>query len=342
MTGGYWWALALALLFSSAPARADAIADFYRNKTVAFVVGSTAGGSYDLYARTIVAHISRYLPGAPNVIVQTMPGASSLIAAKYVANVAPKDGTVVGVLNSAAPFQELFGVDAARFGAPSVSWLPSPAGLQALLVVMARTKVKTLADLRDHEVLMATLAPGSTPSFYTSLFNDVFKLKMRAITGHPGMPEAYVAMQVGEVDGFASTPWLSIQRNYAELLARGKIRLLLQFGPSRIAELPDVPFAEDLATTDDDRRLIEVGTAPLVLGFPYFLAAGVAPERVEALRNAMTNVMQDSAFLADAKRQKLDISPMHAAQAQKIVNDAYDAPSNIIERIRRIYGSQSK
>ena len=336
--------LLLAFLALAAPslARADAVADFYRGKKVNFYVGSTPGGSYDFYARAIAKHLPRYLPGNPAIVVQNMPGASSLIAGNYIGNVAARDGTAVGAINSAAPFQTLFGVEAAKFDAPGANWLPSPSGFSAVLVVAAHAPAKTFADLREHQVLMATLSPGSTPGFYAAVFNDLFKLKLKAITGHPGMPEAYLAMQRGEIDGFPSTPWLSLLRNYSDLMEQKKIRLLLQYGPSRVAELPDVPFAADLTTSEEDRQLLDLAMAPLVLGFPYLMPPGVPKERVEAMRKAMMETMKDEAFLADAAKQTLDIAPVSGEDAQRIVQAAYASPPAVISRVQRIYGSLTK
>ena len=336
--------LACALLALLAPAvsRADPAADFYRGKRVNFYIGSTVGGSYDFYARLIARHLPRHLPGNPAIVARNMPGASSLIAANFIGNVAARDGTAVGVINSAAPFQQLFGVEAARFDAPGANWLPSPSGFSALLVVASHAPAKTFADLRDHEVLMATLSPGSTPGFYAAVFNDLFKLKLKAITGHPGMPEAYLAMQRGEIDGFPSTPWLSLLRNYADLMEQKKLRLLLQYGPARIAELPDVPFAADLTTNEEDRRLLDLAMAPLVLGFPYLMPPGVPQERVAAMRKAMMDTMKDEAFLADAAKQTLDIAPVTGEESQRIVQAAYASPPAVIARVQRIYGSQAK
>ncbi len=322
--------------------RAEPVSDFYQGKSITMIVGSPAGTAYDLYARTISRHLPRHIPGAPTQVLQNMPGAGSLVAANYIANVAPRDGTVIGAINSAVPFQQLFGVTAVRFDAKNVNWLPSPAGFSAVIVVSRDAPAQTFAELRQKEVLIATLSPGATPSFYTAVFNDLFGTKLKPITGHPSMPAALLAMQRGEVHGFPSTPWPSLIRSYGDLYRSGKITILLQYGPERIPELKDTPFAADLVHNADDRKLLEISMAPLVLGYPYMMAEGVDPERVAAIRRAMSAVMKDQAFLEDARKQTLDITPVSGEDAQKIIQAAYEAPMAVVQRIRRIYENQSK
>jgi tripartite-type tricarboxylate transporter receptor subunit TctC len=327
---------------SSNGVHADTVTEFYRGKSLTIIVGSPAGTAYDLYARTISRHLPRHVPGAPTPVLQNMPGAGSLVAANYIANVAPRDGTVIGAINSAVPFQKLFGVTAVRFEPTRVNWLPSPAGFSAVIVVSREAPAQTFAELRRTEVLIATLSPGATPSFYTAVFNDLFGTKLKAITGHASMPAALLAMQRGEVHGFPSTPWPSLVRSYGDLYRSGQITILLQYGPERIPELKDTPFAADLVTNADDRRLLDISMAPLILGYPYMMADGVNPERVAAIRRAMISVMTDPAFLEEAKKQSLDIRPVSGEDAQRIIQAAYDAPTGVVERIRRIYENQSK
>ena len=330
----------IASLWLAASAHADAVADFYAGRTISVIVGSPPGGVYDLYARLIARFLPAYLAGKPNVVIQNMPGAGSLIAANYVSNVAPRDGTVITALNSTVPYQKLFGVNAVKFDAVAANWLPSPSGFSAVLLVSKSAPVQSLAELQQRPARIATLSPGATPSFFAAIFNDVLKTRIVPITGHPSMPDALIAMQRGEVDGFPSTPWSSLQRNYANLYKNGEITILLQYGQARIPELVGVPFAVDIAKTEEDRKLLEVSMAPTILGFPYMMGPDVPPERVDAIRKAMMQIFDDAAFREEASRMKLDVAPVPGDEAQRIVRAAYGAGPAVTERIKRIYDSQ--
>ena len=338
---GYIIACALSLL-SLQPAKADPVADFYAGKTVTIIIGSPPGGAYDLYARAIAHFLPAHLPGKPAVIIQNMPGAGSLIAANYVSNVAPRDGTIIGALNSTMPYQKLFGIPSVKFDPVNSNWLPSPSGFTALLLVSRQASVQSMADLQQRPARIATLSPGATPSFFAAIFNDVFKTKIIPITGHPSMPEALIAMQRGEVDGFPSTPWSSLQRNYAHLLAGKEITILMQYGQSRIPELGDVPFAQDIAPTPEDRELLDVAVSPTIVGFPYIMGPDIPADRVKAVRKALLDVFADPGFKAEAARMTLDVAPVTGDEAQRIVRAAYSASPSVTERIRRIYDSQVK
>ena len=330
------------LLMSNMTANADPVTDFYSGKTVTIIIGSPPGGAYDLYARAIAHFLPNYMPGKPTVIVQNMPGAGSLIAANYVSNVAPRDGTFMGALNSTVPYQRLFGIPSVKFDPVHSNWLPSPSGFTALLLVSRHASVQSLADLQERPARIATLSPGATPSFFAAIFNDVFKTKIVPITGHPSMPEALIAMQRGEVDGFPSTPWSSLQRNYAHLLSNKEITVLLQYGQSRIPELSDVPFAQDIAPTAEDKELLDVAVSPTIVGFPYLMGPDVPTERVSAVRKALMDVFADQGFKSEAARMTLDVAPVTGDEAQRIVRAAYHASPTVTERIRKIYDSQLK
>jgi tripartite-type tricarboxylate transporter receptor subunit TctC len=323
-------------------ARAEPVEDFYKGKTITFFIGSTSGTAYDLYARALARHLPRFMPGSPATVAQNMPGASALIAANHVANIAPKDGTAIAALTSMLPYQPLMGVQSVRFDAIRANWLPSPGGYTGVLVVSHKAAAQTLDELRQKEIRIATMTPGSTPHFYAALFNELFGTKMRFVSGHPSMPSTMLATERGEVDGFPIAPWPTLRRNYAEGLARKTLTPILQFGPKPIPELGDTPFALDLIRDDEDRKLAEIAMAPLILGYPLMLAPEVPKERVAALRKAIMDMVRDPAFLAEAERQTLDIDAVSGEDAQKIVEAAYAAPTGVIERARRIYETQTR
>jgi hypothetical protein len=328
--------------FSASTASSDEIADFYRGKTLTMVVGYPPGGSYDLYARTIARYLGNHIPGQPKFIVQNMPGAGSLTATNHIVNVAPQDGTFVGAVSATAPFAPLLEPNAARFDAVKTNWLPSPASFIVMTLVWHSSPAKTFADLKSTEVLMATLNPSSTPSFLATILNEVLKTKIKLVYGYTSMAQSLLAMERGEAEGYPSVPIDSLRRSYPQLLAENKVRLLLQLGGAPSPEFPDVPFVLDQAQSREDRQLLDMSLASLKIGYPYLIGPNVPKARVAALRKAMMDMFSDPEFKADAARQTLDVAPVTGDDVQKIVENVYNSPPALRDRLRAIYLKQAQ
>ena len=322
------------------PVTADPVSDFYRGRAITILVGYPPGGAYDLYARLIGRHIGRFIPGSPSVNVQNMPGAGSLAAANHVANLAAQDGTAIAATSAALPFAPMMEPATARFDATKVRWLPSPSSFTALMVASKSAPVEKFSDLQHTEVLMGTLNPGATPSFYAAIINDVLKTKIRLVYGYDSMSQAMLALQRGEVQGYPTAPVDSIKRAYANLVSEGQIKFLLQIGGKPSPDHPNTPFILDQAKTSEERQLIDVSLGSLKIGYPYFIAEQVPRERIAALRKAMMDCFSDPAFLAEARAQMLEINPVPAEEVESIVLNAYGAPEPIIERLRAVYQKQ--
>ena len=328
------------LVFAATPLRAQGVADFYKGRTVTFLIGYPPGGAYDLYARLIARHIGRFIPGSPSVNVQNMPGAGSLAAANHVATLGAQDGTLIAATGAALPFVPMLDPAAARFDATKVQWLASPASFVALMVAARGAPVSTFADLRDKEVLMGTLNPGATPSFYGAIINDVLKTRIKLVYGYDSMSQAMLALQRGEVQGYPTAPIDSMKRAYANLVKSGDVRFLLQIGGKPSPDYPDVPFILDQAANEEDRQILDVSLGSLKIGYPYLMGPQVPRERVQAIRKAMLDCFADPAFLAEAATQQLDINPVSGDEVETIVSRAYGAPAPILTRLRAIYQKQ--
>jgi tripartite-type tricarboxylate transporter receptor subunit TctC len=330
--------LALATL-GSYPARADAISDFYKGKTVSIVVGFSSGGIYDIWARLIAKHLPKHIPGAPNVVVQNMAGAGGLTAVNNVYNSAPQDGTVISATSNLNPFTPLLNIKEARFDATQFQWLGSPTQDVAILVLWHTVPVETLDDLKTHEVVLGSTSPDSVSSFYGRLIAEIFKAKFKFVYGFPGLADTDLAIERGEVDGHPSVFWSHLVAAKPDWLKEKKVKLLLQYGAKPRPELPDVPYAQALPMSDADRDLLNVSMAPLALGYPYMAGPRVPAERAAALRQALTDTFADGDFIADAKSQGLEVDPVSAAAMQKTIADAYGAPKPIIDRLLALYST---
>ena len=332
--------LTLALFASlvvAAPACADEVADFYRGKTFTMVVGYSAGGGYDLYARAISRHIGKHIPGNPTVIVNNMPGASSVASANYLANVAPKDGLVIATFSRGLPMEPLIGTAKTQYDATKMTWIGSASNELSVCAVMPRAAVKNWNDFLTKESTMGGEAAGSDPDSYALMVRGLFGAKIKVVTGYPGGNDMTLAAERGEIDGRCGWSWSSIKATRPDWVSgANKLSVLVQLSMERHKDLPDVPSAYELATNDTQRAIIRLVVGRQIIARPFAAPPGIPPARRDALRKAFMDVMKDPAFLAEAKAMSLEIDPVSGEEVTKLIADIYASPREIIDQARNI------
>ena len=332
-------ALAIALCSSAVFAADDSgIADFYRGRTVTIVVGSDAGGGYDLTARTLSRHMGKYIPGNPTIIVQNKPGASSLAAANYVYEAAPADGTVIAAVQRPVPFQFLFGASGMRFDLRTLQWLGSTAKEPGVFVSWESAPQRSIKDLLGAEMVVGGNGPSTDTELFARLMNNIFGTKLRIVSGYPGQNEIILAMQRGEVQGVANWSWSDIESRHPDWIAGSKVHFLMQFSLDPIPALKDVPFILDAARNPEERALLKLLMQNKALGRPFFLAPKVPAERVAALRAAFDATMRDPDFRADAAKTVGPIDAVSGEQMQRDLQQVYALPQDLVERARKAVG----
>jgi tripartite-type tricarboxylate transporter receptor subunit TctC len=318
-------------------AHAESAADFYRGKTVSIVVSTSPGGGYDALARGIARHIGKHIPGNPNVTVRNMPGAGGIAAMNWFYNSAEKDGTILGLVGNGMPLEPLFGTKAARYDATRFNWLGTPSYEVSMVLVWHTVPVNTVDDLRTRETTMGSSGANSTPSFYTRMLNATLGTRMRLIYGYPGQNDAFLAMERAELDGYPSVFYSALTSTRPTWLKEKMAKPIVQYGPQRLKELPNVPFATDLLTNEDDRLLMQASSAPQALGRPLLLPPDVPADRVAVMRKALADTFNDSAFQADADKVGLIVNaPQSGEQLQKVITEAYRTPARVVERLRQL------
>jgi tripartite-type tricarboxylate transporter receptor subunit TctC len=310
--------------------------DFYRGKTVTLVISSSAGGGYDIMGRTIARHLPKHIPGSPRVIVTNMPGAGGISATNYLYRSAPKDGTYIGSVQNNLPFEPLLGTREAIYDPTKFNWLGSPSIEVGLVVVWKTAPVSTVEDLKQREITVGSSGANSTPSFYARLINETLKTKMKIVVGYPGQNEAYLAMERGEVDGFPSLFYNTLNATRPNWRTEQNVKVILQYGLEKEPALPNVPSALDLVTNPEDKLLLQAGLAQVTMGRPYLMPPGVPADRVAIMRKALEDTFKDEAFLADANRLALGVDPRTGAQVQRMLEEAYRMPPNIVARLRTL------
>jgi tripartite-type tricarboxylate transporter receptor subunit TctC len=305
---------------------------FFRDKTLRIIVGSAPGGGYDAYARLVGDHMRRHIPGNPQIVVQNMPGAGSLVATNHIANVAPKDGTVIGAINAGMTTHPLLRPDQAKFDPRKMNWIGSTLREFHIGLVRSNSPVKVMADTQKIEIPVA--GTGGTTSTYPVITNAILDTKFKVVQGYPGTAQGMLAMERGEVDGLIGITWASIKATQAAALRDGKIRLLAQFGLRKHPELPSVPLVLDLAKTQEDQAAMRLVFSAQEVGRPWVAPEGVPPKTVAILRKAFDDTMADPEFRADAAKRKLDLDPTPGTEIQSVVENIFKTPPAVVERIK--------
>jgi hypothetical protein len=311
-------------------------ADFYKGKSLTIIVGFSAGGGYDLNARAIGRSIGKHIAGAPKIIIQNMPGAGSLSALNHLANLSPKDGTELAMFSRGAPFEPLMDNKQAQFDPRVLTWIGSPSRETNLVFTRASAGLHSLADLRQHQTIIATSGGGADTATFPLLMNAIFNTQMKVITGYPGANEMLLAVERSEADGIAGLSWGYLKAVRPSWLVDKKIDIQLQLGLGKAADLPDVPSALDLVSTEADRQFLEVFLARLAIAWPLAGPQGIAKDRALMLRDAFAATMTDPDYIQDAEKQSIDINPVYADEILAILNRVYSAPPEVVARARQI------
>jgi tripartite-type tricarboxylate transporter receptor subunit TctC len=317
-------------------AHAQTPAEFYRGKNVDLVIGYPPAGSNDVYARLLARHLGRHIPGNPTVVPQNKPGAGSFLALGYVANVAPKDGTVIGIGAPTAPLDEKLGSPGVRFKAAEFNWIGRVDSLINIVFLWHTSPVKSVADAQRIEAKLSGTGVGSTVSIYPTVMNNVVGTKFKLIMGYKGSSEAQLAVERGEVEGH-STSWTAVKVGHPEWRPEGKINIIVQFALKRHPELADVPLVGEFARNDDERQILRAVMNATEIGTAFFTTPGTPKDRVEALRRAFDDTMKDPDFLAEAKRTNLTIGPLTGEELQKLVAEVSGLSPAMLEKVKAAY-----
>jgi len=339
-------AFVLPALVAGVPAAADPVADFYRGKTVEILIGAAAGGGYDLAGRAVARHIGRHIPGEPTIVVKNMPGSTSLRMTNHLYNVAPRDGTSIGMPNNNIPFEprlHMLSPDGKniRFDLDRFNWIGTPLQEPQVLYVWHAAPVQTVADLKKTEILVGTTAVASDNYTLPVLMNRLIGTKMKPVSGYQGQNEIFLALERGEVQG-NSTGLSNLFVNKATWMKQGKLRILMQFAVERNPQVKDVPTALELVSTDADRDLLRLYLLKYKMARPLAMPPEVAPERVAAIRAAFDATMKDPRYLAEAAKMHLDVSPVDGPEVAALVHQIGTAPQPIIDRLKGLVARPGK
>jgi tripartite-type tricarboxylate transporter receptor subunit TctC len=316
---------------------ADSVEQFYRGKTVEFVVGAAAGGGFDLTTRPLLPYLTKYMPGHPNFVVRNMPGAAGIIMTNYLTSAAAKDGTVIGMATSNVPFEPRLktgGNNTVRYDPQKLGWIGTPVREPQVSWVWSASGVKTWEDLKTKHVRFGATSPTGDNAIFPAIANKLLGLTSEIVTGYQGVGEIFLAIERGELEA-NNTAYSNLEISKGDWLRDGKIKVIMQFGLQRLASLKDVPTIMELVQNADDRNMLRFFLLKFEMHRPIFAPPGIPPERLEALRTAFDKSMADPEFIADAKRGGIDINPLGGKEIAKLVDEVATTPEATVERLSK-------
>ena len=329
-------ALAAALLVLSAGSSA-AQQEMFAGKTITIYVGYTAGGSYDLYGRLAARHLGAHLPGHPAVVVQNMPGAGSLKAANYLYEVAPRDGTALGVVVESTALEQALANPAAQYDAAKFTYVGRLATSNNVFMMWHTAKVQSLEDAKRATALLAGTGPGSIAETIPRLTNALIGTRFKLISGYPASTEAMLAMERGEVDG-SSSSWAAVKVGKQDWLKDRKIRIILQTTPERSPELPDAPSLGEIGSSAQDRQVFALYASGSAIGRSLIAPPGLAAERLAALRAGFDAMVKDADFIAHVGKLDVELDPLPGAAVAQLIEKTLSVPAAVRERAINAFG----
>lgn len=337
--------LIAALLFNLGNFRtADAQSEAnFKGKTVRIVIGTSTGGGVDLYARLIAQFLGKHLPGEPVVLVQNMPGGSSLVAANYIYNIAKPDGLTLGALQGGVYFDQLLGHDSAKFDWSKFTWVGSPERVEAQLYMRSNTPYKTLDDIRhaSEPPRCGGAGTGATGYYVPRVIEETLGMKFKLVTGYQSGGEIDLAVERGELHCRAYDIGSFVGREPTRTWYKnGFVRSLIQTGRKRDQRLADVPTLWELMdqykTSDPNRRMAVAILSAGAFGRPVVAPPGMAANLVRTLREGFANALRDPELIEETKKRRYDLEPVSADEMQKLAREVITQPPEVVERVRKI------
>jgi len=316
---------------------AQAQEPFFARKTITISIGYTAGGSYDLYGRLVARHLGRHIPGQPTVVAQNMPGAGSLKAAAYLYEVAPKDGTALGVIVESAALEQALGNPAAQYDAGKFTYVGRVATSNNIFMQWHISRVQSIEDSKRMDSSLAGTGPGSIAETVPRLLNALVGTRFKLVSGYPASNEAMLAMERGEVEG-SSSSWAAVSIGKKEWLRDKKIRVILQTAPERAKDLPDAPALPEVAASAADGQVFSLYASGSAIGRSVIAPPGIAPERVKILRDAFNAMIKDRDFIGDIQKLNVELDPLPGERVQELIARTLNVPQAVRERAKLAFG----
>ena len=329
---GFVVGIAAAIQLAALPAQAQSVADFYRGKTLRMLIGYGPGGGYDIYGRLVAEFLPRHLPGNPTIVTQNMPGAGSFVAAKYIYEVAPKDGTVFGSLAQTLALDSLTNVNA-KIDVGKMPYLGRMVTNIDVGAALPRSGIESFEDVRAKQYNLGASGGGSTTVLFPTALRTYAGAKFKLVRGYSGTIDIVLAMERGEVDIVGAYGLPGILVSHPGWVHRGEAIILYQASLKRHRLLANVPALPELAQSDEGREVLHAAASTGEIGRSILTTPGIPPERLAALRGAFQAMLNDPAFVAACEKRNLMIDGATGEEIDAIVRETLRLPPAVAEKI---------
>ncbi|HEY4265739.1 MAG TPA: tripartite tricarboxylate transporter substrate-binding protein [Micropepsaceae bacterium] len=319
------------LALSPVAARADSVSDFYHGRQMIMILSADAGGGYGSYANAFAPYLAQHIPGKPRIVVQYMPGAGGLRAMNYLYSAAPKDGSTIALVHSSVPFAPLYGLAAAKFDPRKINWIGSVNATSGICVAWATSNIKSWNDLFTKQFVVGSSGAGSQMETIPAMLNKLFGTKIKVISGYRGGNEVYLAMERGEVQGRCGGLISSINSTRPDWFPQKKVAVPIQIALERDPQFPDSPALIEFAKDARTKQILQLVLAPMAMDRPILTPPGVPADRVAALKAAFHAAVNDPAFLADAKKQRLEVKEVSGEKVAGLLATAFAMPPDVVK-----------
>jgi tripartite-type tricarboxylate transporter receptor subunit TctC len=329
--------LAVIVALSLAGSVAAHAQEFYRGKTITFVVGAAPGGSLDIYSRLVGRYLGQYVPGHPTVVVENMPGAGSLVAANHVYNLTKPDGLTVGGFAAAVVLQQVMGNEAAKLDGRKFGWIGSPLTYHSICVVRKESGITSIEDWlhAKQPPIVGGMGPGAGPTDTPRILNAAIGLPLKLVNGYRGGAAVRLALERGEIEGYCGS-WQDVKRVWQAQVRSGEYKVVIQMSDKADPELRHVPLAVHFAKSEEAKQLINVDDTVHGYEFVYATTPGTAPERVQLLRTAFMRALRSPALVAEAQKARIEIDPVDGGMVAKKLDALYDLPASTVAKLKQI------
>ena len=322
----------------AAPVSADTVADFYKGKTVKLLIGVGMGSTYGLHARFFADTIRPYIPGNPNIVVQSMPGGGGAKMANYLYNVAPKDGSYIGFPLKYIAVNQMLGRKGLKYDAAKFGYLGSLGPINsAVAILKTKAPATTLEDVMKTEIIMGSTGKSSETFITPTLMNNLLGTKFKIVSGYRGMKGRTLAIERGEVHGRAGS-WDSLKAGQPQWLDKNQVSIIALSGLSRNWDLRNVPTLLELATTPEQKSVLQFFANGNAVGWLMLTPPGLPKARLAAFQNGFDKTMKNAGYMAKVKSKDLDVNPINHTGVEKIIADTLAVSPQTVGKIKQAMG----
>jgi tripartite-type tricarboxylate transporter receptor subunit TctC len=329
---------ALSVLAACRPGQAQTADEFYKGKQIRFIVGTAAGQDYDAWARLLGRHMSAFMPGKVPFVVENMPGAGHILATNYLFNLAPRDGTVIGMVSRNITEAAMTKLPNVRFDPGRFNWIGSPELNHRVLFVNTAAGIEKVPDLFRRDLIVGVTGGAQGVTAAPILLKNLLGMRLKIIQGYHSPGDVILAMARREVDGIVQSVGApdGARRQWLE---SGQMRVLFSMEGDPVPGLA-APTIFEFTRTERQREVLAFFASSMELGRPFMAPPGAPADRVAALRRAFDLTVKDPAFLQEAAGMGFEVVPQSGERIAALIASIMATPKEVVDETQRASASE--